>query len=66
MGGGQQPAAAGDGVSRVYSPYNPADDPVLKAPTAGGMNTTRILLGDPAQRLISACDACGGVGSDTI
>ena len=37
MGGGQQPADAGDGVSRVYSPYNPADDPVLKTPTAGGI-----------------------------
>lgn len=37
MGGGHQPADAGDGVSRVYSPYNPADDPVLKAPTTGGI-----------------------------
>jgi len=37
MGGGHQPADAGDGVSRVYSPYNPADDPVLKTPTAGGI-----------------------------
>lgn len=31
------PQRAGDGVSKVYSPYNPADDPVLKVPTRGAM-----------------------------
>lgn len=30
-------AGAGDGVTKVYSPYNAADDPVLKVPTSGAL-----------------------------
>ena len=31
------PQPAGDGVSRVYTPYNPSEDPVLKVPTSGAL-----------------------------
>ena len=36
-GPGSGGAGAGDGVTKVYSPYNAADDPVLKVPTSGAL-----------------------------
>ena len=35
--GSSMAGAGGDGVSKVYSPYNAADDPVLKVPTSGAL-----------------------------
>jgi len=55
-----QPKMA-DGVSKVYSPYNPADDPVLKVPTKGALKWG---AGGPTSSSSNATGS-GGIASNS-